>query len=258
MLSSPMLRTSLRAKSLAVSFLVHGAAAATLALAVSLPGPRGGGAPREFRMAAREAVEPLPDAPPPEPEHIEPPEEPVELPPPLDVPDTELPVAEPEVPVEPLVTAPELLDPDAPFEGMHRSVDLRPAPRATTPEVASTADVVPPATPAPRAADEVAPPVTEVAPGPPTSAPAPLPGAAPTPDYPESWARRGWHGEVTIELDVATDGTVSAARVVVSSGYPRLDELARSTLATWRFAPASEGGVAVAGTFRQRVEFRPR
>ena len=90
------------------------------------------------------------------------------------------------------------------------------------------------------------------------SAPSPLPGSTPTPDYPESWARRGWQGEVTIELDVAADGTVTAARVVVSSGFARLDELARATLATWRFAPASDGGRAIAGTFRQRIEFRPR
>jgi TonB family protein len=65
-------------------------------------------------------------------------------------------------------------------------------------------------------------------------------------------------GEVTIELDIAADGSVTAARVVTSSGFSRLDELARSTLATWRFAPAESGGVAVTSTFRQRVEFRAR
>jgi protein TonB len=78
------------------------------------------------------------------------------------------------------------------------------------------------------------------------------------PDYPASWARRGWVGEVTIELDVAADGSVSAARVLASSGFPRLDELARATLAKWRFAPAEAGGTAVASTYRQRVEFRAR
>ena len=75
--------------------------------------------------------------------------------------------------------------------------------------------------------------------------------------YPESWARRGWAGVVVVELDVGPDGAVTAARVVESSGHARLDELARSTLATWRFAPATRDGVVEAGTHRQRIDFRP-
>lgn len=247
-----------------MSLLVHGSAVgAALALAGALPGA-GGGRTFAFHITALEPEDTSEPTPEPLAREEVVVDETVELPPALDV-TTEPPDLMSSI--EPAPVLPTFEDPSAPFTGLPIDLDLRPRPRPVTPapptapsvEVAEVAPLepAPPSTPP---AAELAP--TEAAPGPDgavvASSPTPLEGATPMPDYPASWARRGWVGEVTIELEIAPDGSVSTARVCVSSGFPRLDELARATLAEWRFAPAKANGSAVPSTFRQRIEFRAR
>jgi protein TonB len=258
-----MLRATLRSKSFAMSLLVHGSVfGAALVMVGRLPSP-GGGRTMSFQVAAYEPVETYEPATELPQEELEV-DDTLELPPALVV-TTEPPDVMSEL--EPLPVLPSFEDPSAPFAGLPHDLDLRarkaltaPTPPSPPPlEVAEVTPIEPAPASTPRAAE---PAPTEPAPGQGSavsaSSPTPLAGATPKPDYPASWARRGWVGEVTIELDVAADGSVSAARVVASSGFPRLDELARETLATWRFAPAEARGAPVSGTFRQRVEFRAR
>jgi protein TonB len=254
-----MLPATLRSKSLAMSLLVHGSVVgAALVFVGPLPSP-GGGRTLDFRVAAYEPDETFESVTEPTPREALEVEDAVELPPTLDV-ATEPPDLSSELEHEPPL--PSFEDPSAPFAGLPRDVDLRvqrtPSEAAPPSEPVIEVAEIAPVAPVPAST----PPSVEPVPGPESavvaSSPTPLEGSAPAPDYPASWARRGWVGEVTIELDIAADGSVSAARVVASSGFPRLDELARTTLATWRFAPAEAGGAAVASTFRQRIEFRAK
>lgn len=259
-----MLRSLVRSKPLAVSLLVHGTVLAAALSLVDEPPRRGGSADVVLAVTPREPEHPEPDVPTADDTldfvDVVDFEDVVVLPPTLEVT-----TAPPDLmsELEPPPAVPAYEDPSSPFAGLPND-DLRA--RRPEPIAAAPPPVVPDPPPAeappprPPAAPQE-PPAASPAPTPErvhATAPIPLPGASPRPDYPASWARRGWVGEVTIELDVAPDGSVSAARVVASSGFPRLDELARSTLARWSFAPARAGGVAVASTFRQRVEFRAR
>ena len=78
----------------------------------------------------------------------------------------------------------------------------------------------------------------------------------PEPPYPPMSVRLGEAGTVRCRLFVAADGYVTKVELVRSSGYARLDASALATLATWRFAPATTGGVAHATTVEHDVEFR--
>lgn len=90
------------------------------------------------------------------------------------------------------------------------------------------------------------------------SAPAYHMGAVstPSPDYPYSARKRRREGLVLIGLEVAADGSVSAARVLESSGDASLDEAALSTLRRWKLRPATMAGRPVAGRVEVPVRFR--
>lgn len=75
------------------------------------------------------------------------------------------------------------------------------------------------------------------------------------PKYPLESRRRGEQGTVTVELEIDAEGRVAAARIARSSGYVRLDRAALVALRSWRFAPATRLGVAVALKLEQRVQF---
>lgn len=63
------------------------------------------------------------------------------------------------------------------------------------------------------------------------------------PPYPPIARRLGAEGKVTLRLTVGTDGRVSAAEVVTSSGRDDLDEAAHDwILANWRYRPALKDG----------------
>ncbi|MEZ5457862.1 MAG: TonB family protein [Steroidobacteraceae bacterium] len=75
--------------------------------------------------------------------------------------------------------------------------------------------------------------------------------------YPSASVRLGEEGNVLLELTIAIDGRVRAARVVQSSGHPRLDEAAiAEALRAWRLRPATLDGAPVESRHRIRVQFR--
>lgn len=88
---------------------------------------------------------------------------------------------------------------------------------------------------------------------PPTSPPMAPPVATPRrvahldcvlvkPDYPQQSLRRGQAGTTVIELETDVAGSVSAARVVTSSGYVHLDDAARAAVLASHCRPYSEDG----------------
>ncbi len=75
------------------------------------------------------------------------------------------------------------------------------------------------------------------------------------PAYPAEAARDGIQGTVRIRAHIDTEGQVTAAEVVGSSGDPRLDEAARVAALAWRFRPATRGGRPVAAWVTRNVRF---
>lgn len=78
----------------------------------------------------------------------------------------------------------------------------------------------------------------------------------PAPAYPESARRRSEEGDVRCRLEVDERGAVVAVTVLRSSGWPDLDEAARSGLLGWRFQPATCGGAPRACIVEHVVTFR--
>ena len=62
-------------------------------------------------------------------------------------------------------------------------------------------------------------------------------GTCSRPVYPEQDARLGNAGTVTMQFLIGADGRVLESNIQKSSGYPSLDEAARSGLAKCRFKP---------------------
>lgn len=76
------------------------------------------------------------------------------------------------------------------------------------------------------------------------------------PDYPLASIRADEQGTVTLELLVGLDGRVLDARIVGSSGYPRLDAAARTEATRrWRLEPATLDGRPVERWHRLKVVF---
>lgn len=127
---------------------------------------------------------------------------------------------------------------------------LTSAATATNPvETTAAAAPAPPAPPAPVPAREAPVPVV-----------APRFDAAylanPIPEYPRISRRMGEEGRVMLRVHVGADGKPLEVTIAKSSGYPRLDEIARDTvLRSWRFVPARQGDQAVAGTVRVPIDF---
>lgn len=78
----------------------------------------------------------------------------------------------------------------------------------------------------------------------------------PHPAYPEEARAARQQGVVTLRVNVDASGHVTSVRVVQSSGFPILDERARSTVAEkWVFKPAMSGGAAVASEVMIPIRF---
>jgi len=65
------------------------------------------------------------------------------------------------------------------------------------------------------------------------------------PHYPQADLQARHEGTVTLEFLVRADGKVADSKVSKSSGFPTMDEAARTAIAQCRFTPASKGGKAV-------------
>ena len=76
--------------------------------------------------------------------------------------------------------------------------------------------------------------------------------STPPPKYPLEAQRAGISGEVLVEFTVATDGSVSAARVVRGNPPRTFDREALSAVKRWRFQP-----VASPVTTRRTIGFKP-
>ncbi|MGY3942739.1 energy transducer TonB [Aeromonas tecta] len=68
----------------------------------------------------------------------------------------------------------------------------------------------------------------------------------PEPPYPQESRRRGEQGRVVLKVRVTKEGTAESVEVERSSGFRRLDMIARKTVSRWRFIPAKQNNVAVA------------
>lgn len=78
----------------------------------------------------------------------------------------------------------------------------------------------------------------------------------PKPPYPEEARRRGYEGQVRLEVEVLTNGSVGKVRVRTSSGYEVLDRSALETVKDWKFIPARFGTVPVKSTVIVPVTFQ--
>jgi len=78
----------------------------------------------------------------------------------------------------------------------------------------------------------------------------------PAPPYPVASRRAGEAGRVLLSVRVSAAGLAEAVSVMRSSGYPRLDESALSTVRRWRFVPANRGGQAVAASVIVPINFK--
>lgn len=77
-----------------------------------------------------------------------------------------------------------------------------------------------------------------------------------TPPYPPMARRLGQQGTVILAITVGTDGSVSAAQVATSSGFPELDQAALDWVKShWRYKPAMQGGIAVPSATKAAVKF---
>lgn len=67
----------------------------------------------------------------------------------------------------------------------------------------------------------------------------------PPPPYPAEARRLKQEGRVLLEVLVTKEGKVGQSKVKQSSGYPLLDEAALRAIQTWKFRPATLGGIRV-------------
>ena len=78
------------------------------------------------------------------------------------------------------------------------------------------------------------------------------------PDYPKGARQRGEEGDVVLEIDISSRGTVKSVKTVRSSGYPELDAAAEKAVRSAPFVPAKSGGGTVPSTARLTVTFKLR
>lgn len=76
------------------------------------------------------------------------------------------------------------------------------------------------------------------------------------PPYPRMSRQNEEQGTVELRVLVKADGSAGAVEIASSSGYPLLDESARSTVQAWRFNPATVDGKAVAEWYRFSIPFK--
>lgn len=77
----------------------------------------------------------------------------------------------------------------------------------------------------------------------------------PPPKYPVLARRRGFQGNVVLEVLVGPIGNVIDLRVLSSSGYPILDRAAKSSVKNWTFEPGMRGQEKVKMWVRVPIRF---
>ena len=79
--------------------------------------------------------------------------------------------------------------------------------------------------------------------------------SAPKPPYPSSARKAGITGTVVVGLTINSDGSVTSAWVISSSGNGALDSAAVNGVYSWRFLPAKQGGYPITVNSRVPVSF---
>lgn len=77
----------------------------------------------------------------------------------------------------------------------------------------------------------------------------------PAPVYPSLSRRLREEGTVVLEILIKANGSVSEIKLKTSSGFKRLDEAAIKAVQHWRYAPATQAGVAIDFWYEQPLEF---
>lgn len=88
------------------------------------------------------------------------------------------------------------------------------------------------------------------------SIPASYAAANRPPVQPARSLRNGEEGRVMLRVLVQADGTAGEVQVRTSSGFPMLDEAARSAVQSWRFNPATSNGKPVAEWYLVPIVFK--
>jgi protein TonB len=83
----------------------------------------------------------------------------------------------------------------------------------------------------------------------------PLYRSNPPPKYPVVARRRGFQGNVVLEVLVGPVGNVIELHVLSSSGYPILDRAAKSSVKNWTFEPGMRGQEKVEMWVRVPIRF---
>jgi protein TonB len=83
----------------------------------------------------------------------------------------------------------------------------------------------------------------------------PLYRSNPPPKYPAVARRRGFQGNVVLEVLVGPAGNVIELHVLSSSGYPILDRAAKSSVKNWTFEPGMRGQQKVEMWVRVPIRF---
>lgn len=201
----------------------------------------------------------------------------------LPVQEKEVPEPPPPAPVPPTPPPPQPAPPPVPTPPEPKSAEPKPAskpkPKPATkphpprkpvaPEVAAPAATpapvatMPSAEPAPAAPPPVATAVPEAPPAPPAPPakigvyiPAEYAATNRKPVYPSMSKRYDEQGTVVLRVFVKADGMAGTVEIRSSSGYPLLDESARTAVRGWRFRPATSDGKPVADWFLIPIPFK--
>jgi TonB family protein len=79
---------------------------------------------------------------------------------------------------------------------------------------------------------------------------------APKPKFPPSSLQKGSEGSVKLRLQLTSDGSVTSAAIVKSSGDPVLDEVARNTVLKWKMKPSAIKPSDLTNGRVEEIEFR--
>lgn len=145
---------------------------------------------------------------------------------------------------DPEIQEPPLEEPEAPLEEM-REWTPPPAPENWLVKVVPREPEPPPEPPVELPPVEI---VEASAPPPPPPVIEAIEGQNPSPEYPAIAVRRGWEGDVLLDVEVDQVGEVLECAVARSSGFPVLDSAAEVAVRNWRFRHGP-------GTTRVRIEF---
>ena len=74
--------------------------------------------------------------------------------------------------------------------------------------------------------------------------------------YPRWAQQQGWQGDLSIAIEILTDGSVGRYKVMQSTGHTILDEAATEAVKTWKFHPAMKGGQAIVTCIQIPVRFQ--